>query len=427
MKEEFTSQIVKQEDTRATIKITIPSEIVNKTFNALYQNLAKQINVPGYRFRRAPKQAVLKAIGGQKVLQEDVGSALVNYYYPKALAKHQLVPINAEFQGMKPLEGQNYTFTINIELYPVVKLPKLEDIVIETKIEQVTDEMFSQKIEDLRMQNALYIPANGQSAQTPDIVYLQWLDDSEEGLLLIDLHTTQPEIAQQLEGKKIGETFNFSPTPDFLEALNKTSNLFDGLPFSSPQVTIKEIKTCILPKVNEDFAKILGFDSWVKAKKSLLKNLRTQLNEKGLQAQKDELLEKLATGTQTKIPKMLIEHHKELLLDELAHKLAKEGKNLEEHLNNLKSEHKYKDFEAQLEVEGIQQAKKDLVLEALVRELNITLGEKEFTKNLESVANSEGSTVNELKESRGQDWLNNYRFFLTCEKALEKLVGELSV
>ena len=426
MKEDFTSQVIKLGDARAQLKITIPNYIVTKTFNAVYQNIARQVNVLGYRPSKVPKQMVLEKIGGQKALQEEVRSALINYYYPKALEKHQLTPINAKFSSKLPLEGKDYVFDVDIELYPLVVLPKLEDIVLETKVEQVTEEVFNQNIESLRMQNALYVPVDNQAAKAKDIVYLQWLEDPDENILLIDLQTVQDGIIQQLEGRNIGEVFNFTLPPNFLEDLSKASNLFDNLPFLSSRVVVKDIKACVLPKSNEDLAKTLGFELWAEVEKDLFDTLQMRFDEQGFQAQKDELLEKLVAKTKTQPPEVFIEHHKEFLLDELAYELDQEGKSLEEHFNDLRKKNRYRDFVIQLEEEASMQAKRDLVLEAIVREQKINLNEEEFTNSLQRIADSEGSTISEFKESRGQDWLGNYHFFLTCEKALSEMVKEIT-
>ena len=424
MEEEFISKIIEQDEAQVKIKMIISTKVVDKNFTAIYRDMASQVKIPGYKPSKIPKQLVLKEMGGQEVLQEEVCNALVNYYTPKALEHHKLSPINVQVNSQHPIEGQDHIFYLEVDLYPRVILPKLEDIGIETKAEQITDDMVRQKLADLSMQNALYIPVDNQLAKDNDLVYLQWFNDSAQNLLPIDLHVAPTEVTQQLKGKGIGEVFNITLPTDFLEDLHSVNLFADP---SSPEVMIKEIKTCHLPQPDEDFAKTLGFDSWAETEKSLRKNLQEDLDEQVLQMQMDELLEKLVAKTETKLPKIFIEHHKNFLLEEFTHELNLNGqeKTLEEYLNQLKKENKYEAFIQDLEEEASKQTKKDLVLETLVIEQEITLSKEEFDQSLEYIANDEGITVSQLKQQKGQNWLTGYHFSLVSEKALLKAVQKL--
>ncbi len=422
MREEFTSQIIEQDETRAQIKVTIPIEIVNRTFHAIYQNIASQVRIPGYKPSKIPRQVVLKEIGGQKALQEEVYNALVNYYTPKVLEKHQITLIHVQVSKEQPIEGKEYVFSLGAELYPQVTLPKLQDIVIETKIEQVTEDMMGQRLAELSMQNAVYVPVDDLPAQEKDLIYLQWVSDPAENILPIDLYTAPPEVSQQLKGRNIDEVFNITLPPEFLEDLSN-SNLFADT--SSSEVIVKEIKACELPKPDEDFARTLGFDSWAETERKIRNSLQEDLDEEGLQMQIDELLEKLIAKTQTRLPKALTEHHKKFLLDEFTHELSEQEKTLEEYLVQLKKENKYDEFVQDLEAEANKQTKRDLVVETLIREQGITLTKEEFDQSLRHIANDEGITVHQLKQLKGQDWLNSYYSSLTYEKVLRTIVQKI--
>lgn len=426
------SQIVPQENARATLTLTIFASAVNMTFAKVYKNIVKQINIPNYQQSKVPKEVVLQQIGGKQVLQKEVRNALVNYYYPKALKEHKLNPIAAQVSNEQPWENKDYSFSVELELYPKVVLPNINQITIETEVEQVTNAVLSQEIEHLREQNVIYAPVgNGQVAQNNDLIYFTWLDDPHETILPVYLFTAPVEITKQIIGRKITEVFEVSFFPQFLEEESSLAYLLgDVLNLNIAQevkleLIVKDIKTWLLPEPNEDFAKTLGFSSWAETEKNLRNNLQMDFDKEGLEAQMDELLAKLIASTNFHVPSIFIEQHKKFLLEDIAKGLAEEGKDLQQYFEGLKKANEYKNFENNIEEEAKEQAKRDLVLEALVKQCNTTITQEEFDSGLLRLARNNNQTLLEFKTKQSKEWLNSYYFVLVQEKALRTSVQEL--
>lgn len=86
------SAIQKEDDGTIKLTITVPANIVKKTWDELVIEAVKQANLPGFRRGKAPKKLVEKNLDENK-FKEEVLRKLLPEYYTKALEEHKLRPI----------------------------------------------------------------------------------------------------------------------------------------------------------------------------------------------------------------------------------------------------------------------------------------------------------------------------------------------
>lgn len=86
------SALNKQPDGTIELTITIPVEVVKKTWEEVVEELAKNLTLPGFRKGKAPRKLVEKQLDSEKIKGE-VLKKLLPQGYTEAVQKHDLRPI----------------------------------------------------------------------------------------------------------------------------------------------------------------------------------------------------------------------------------------------------------------------------------------------------------------------------------------------
>lgn len=405
------TQLLEKETIRAKFTVTVPSDEVGKAFEATWSSLARQVKVPGFRPGKVPR-GVLEARVNKAELAEEVRELLVDTYYPQAVRELELLPIHAHFHAHPPSEGQEYTFAVEVELYPPVTLPELSEIVLDTEPRTVSDMMLQEAIEGLRRDHATLVPVE-RPAEATDFLVLEGVNS--ELNLPLDLERVSDSLAAQLIGKAMGETLelrlNDDPSPDQAPR--------------SLTVLIKDIKAKEKPAPDDEFAKTLGLESWSEAEAKLRDSLQQQLDAETFEEQVREFTDKLVAQTELAVPESMLQRRRHGLLHDLEHELGHQGLTIASYQAQLEQQGKREEFEGELNETALMRVKRDLVLEKLLELRGTTISDEEFEASLRYLAQRQRSAVQKVRKELGEEGLANYRFLLARNKALRETVREL--
>ena len=471
------TQMLERESIRAKFSVTVPADDVNKAYSVMLQSLGRQVKIPGFRPGRAPR-GVVEAKIGKDALAQEVRDALVETYYPQAVRELELFPVHAHFHAHEPVEGEDYSFEVEVDLYPEVELPNLGEIVIDNEAPQVSDEMIAETVEGLRRENAVLIPVD-RPAEPGDYVLVE--SQGTGSTLPIDLETVSPSLAEQFLGRSIGDALTLelgSPDEDedaededvedggALEAQAETSENVaeagevveteeagdegetgeveagaegaladsddeledsdeDNINPLAIDVVIRDIKAKEKPEVGDEFAQTLGFDSWEETETQIRRSLQAQLNEEAFEAQREEFMDKLTAESDFDLPLSLVNRRKRGLLENLARDLDARGIALRNYLEELDEKGNRDAFEGELDEAARNAVKRDLVLEKLMEVRGTALSDEEFSAAIRALAQFRETDATKLRRDLGEEGLANYRFMLTRDKAVRETVLEL--
>ncbi|MEX2542822.1 MAG: trigger factor [Trueperaceae bacterium] len=436
----------------ATVEVTVPAAEVDKTFDKVLRQLARQVKVPGFRPGKAPRGVLVKRVG-KEALEGEVREELIESSYQKALEQFELVPLHAHVHGGAPSEGQDFTFELHVDLYPEVVLGDLDELVIDSEGRKVDDEMVAATVARLQSENATMVPVD-RPAEAGDYLLVEMADsdDSEGGgsTMPIDLESVGDELAEQLIGRSAGELVTLRlaqpPAADSAEAAGGETDsdtpsaeadaaggdAGDSEEGSSTgeqvaptlDVRIKDVKAKEKPAADDEFAKTLGFDDWQETEARIRESLQAQLDEEVFEEQREEFVEKLMAGTTFELPRSLVQRRRGGLLENLTDDLKRRGMTLESYVGRLDENGGREEFERELQEAAEKGVRRDLVLERLLEQRGTRLSDAEFEASLSQLANQQGMDVDRLRRERGDDWLRNYRFLLTRDRALRETVAE---
>ena len=475
MSEAMSTQLLEKEGVSAKFSVTVEAKEVSKTFDQKMSQIIRQVNVPGFRPGKAPKGMVLKRIGGEEALQQEVREALVDYYYPRALQELELQAVHiSNLEAENPSSNEDYSFTLEVELYPETKLADTSEIIIDTDRELVTEEAYEETVLGLRNENAIQTPVDRPSAEN-DVLMVAF-EDSEENIFPMDLGQAGDKMSSQMLGKSIGDVVEIDlaqtltddaeaaeleageledADADALDAAAQadamaaqdaeadgdeaaTEDSSDDVSADSAEASaeeeamkpfklvIKDIKEKELPELDDDFAESLGLKTWAEVETNIRANLQNELDRKSFDAQLDEFIEKLVEGSEVDLPDSFVIQQKQQLLRELEGNLKKQGSTLNDFMLNLAEDEEEKaKFDSELDTQATFNVKRDLVLDAMLEARGTKMSDQEFESSIAYLAHSEQTTVKKLRKERGDDWFKNYRYLLTRQRALRDALDEI--
>ena len=209
-----------------TISIQLPVKQVTEKFQQMFRDVARQVNVPGFRQGKVPRR-LLEAQLGQGFLDEDVQNALMEEAIPEALAQLSLRPLSRpETRVIDFAEGKDFSFEVDIEVLPKIEFPAFADIQVEAEPKPtLSEEDVDRILDDLKVRHATLLPKpEGEGAALEDVAVIE-LEDGEPREILL---AQGSELSEQLVGHQVGETLSvtvesqpFSLTLTALKVLEK--------------------------------------------------------------------------------------------------------------------------------------------------------------------------------------------------------------
>jgi len=433
------ARIIEKHDVAATLEVTVPVGVVDATFERVLGTLARQLRLPGFRPGKVPRGVLIQKVGAD-ALAEEVRDALVDEHYPKAVQELGLTPVHAHTHADAPAQGAQFTFTVHADLYPEFTLADVDGITIDTAGAPIGDDDVAATVARLRDDHATLVPME-RPIEPGDVVYVETQGEGGGQAMPIDLERTEAHLVEQLLGRSVGEELvldlgvdpaaaSDAPAPVAAEGEGPADGAgAAGEPATAATrrnlaVKITDVKSKDRPDPDDAFAATLGFGAWVDVDAEIRRGLAVERERATLRAQRDELVEKLMAGTQLGLPASLVRRRQAHLLEDLAGDLQRRGLTMEAYLKRLEERGEREGFESELREAAERGVKRDLVLERLLEVRGVTVDDAELDAAIRHTALRERKDPVRFKRDAGEQWIENFRFLLARDKALDLLVRE---
>lgn len=403
------AEILERSGYRVKVRVEVPAEKVEASYQAMLKDLAPRVRVPGFRPGKAPLKVVEARLGREELLK-DLKKRLVEETYPEAVRELGLLPVAARVVEEELKEGEGFRYVAEVENYPEVKLPNWRGFALEVSPPEVTEEMVDRALEELRQRYAELVPVD-REAREGDHVFVR----TEEGAEFpIDLSKALPHVREALLGKRAGDVVMVPVLNDKGEKVREM------------RTEVLEVKTLELPELDEEFAKTLEAESLEDLKAKVRESLRRQAEAQHQEARERAFLEKLAEGLEADIPPSMVKAEERHLLEHLAEDLYRQGVSLEAYLKALEEKGELEKFKEELRQEALKRVRRSLAKERLAEELRPELTEEEWQAYLQAVARSYGLTLPELRREFGERGLERLRAAYLQDKAVRMALAELA-
>jgi trigger factor len=317
------------------VHVEIPREVVDAEIERHARGFSRTARIPGFRPGKAPTR-VVKQRFKERILHE-VAHDLIPQALDQALRERGVEAVETpDVRDVTVEEGQPLTFTASFETVPPFEAGDYTALSLSRPSVRVEDEVVSQALEALRGRAARYDPVEDRGIEMGDTVTVdlvrRWVSapDERPDSAMPETHTdvtvelgaktNPPGFDEQLIGLAAGATKTFLIHYPGDYAITELAGR--DVSFA---VTVKSIRRCRLPELDDEFAKDLGTFETLDA---LRAQVRTDLEHEARQAAnrqiRAQLMTQVARWIPFDVPRPLVERDLDRRVEALARRLIDE-------------------------------------------------------------------------------------------------------
>lgn len=369
------------EPTKVKLTVTVEPEELNPYLDAARKEIAKQVNVPGFRKGHVPGKIIDQRIGFAAVAGEAVNDA-VPELYSKALDEKKIRPMaQPEFDVQDVPQSANdetkLKFTATVERRPDIELPEIDSLEIAISKPEVKDEDVDKRLETLRQRFGTLVGVDRPAAKGDfaNIDLTAEIDgetvDSQEGVSYeLGSNTMLDGLDEALDGLSAGEETTFEGTLEAGEHEGQKATV---------KVKVNSVKAEELPELNDEFASEASeFDTLDELKADIRKAAAQDAEGRQATEARDAFIAKLQEGLEIPVPKGV------------------KANMVEEQLKGMTPdpEKATKEQKAQAEETVEKDLRDQMVLDALAEKLDVQVSQSDVFNFLASIAQQYGMDPN---------------------------------
>ncbi|MFV2071072.1 MAG: trigger factor [Thermoanaerobaculales bacterium] len=252
------------------------AEVVDRERKQIVRSIRNKARVPGFRPGKAPEPAVRARFAVE--IRDELQEHLTNLLWDEVLKEESgLHPItHPQVSDLEFADDGRFRFTAKVEVRPSYDLPELGSLDLPEVNLEVRDAELDAELEKIQEEQAIWEPADEETAADGMLVEADLIGALEEGddepytendaRFIIGSDAAPAEISAALQGAKVGEVRTAKKVlPDDLEDAERAGKTL------CYTVTVKTLKRKVLPDIDDDLAAAIGLES--------LEQLRERISE----------------------------------------------------------------------------------------------------------------------------------------------------
>ena len=421
-------QVEKLEHNMAKLTVEVAAEDVEKALQAAYLKQRKQINIPGFRKGKVPRQMIEKMYGPE-VFYDVAANNMIPNAYAKAYDESELdIVSQPKIEVVQMEKGKPFIFTAEVATKPEVTLGDYKGLKVDKVSTRVTQKEVDEEIEKERERNARTIEVTDRAVQDKDEVTLDFegfVDGvafeggkGEDYPLTIGSGSFIPGFEEQLIGAEIDKEVEVNVT--FPKEYHSEELAGKDATF---KCTVHTIKAKELPELDDEFASEVSECETMDAYRAeVKKNIKERKERTGKEKKENQAVDQAIENAQMDIPEAMIEFQVRQMADDFARRIQQQGLTVEQYFQftGMTAEKMLEEMRPQAE----KSIKTRLVLEAIVKAENIEVSDERVEEELTKMAEAYQMEVEKLKEFMGENEKKQIKEDLAVQEAITLLVNE---
>lgn len=421
-------QVEKLEHNMAKLTVEVAAEDVEKALQAAYLKQRKQINIPGFRKGKVPRQMIEKMYGPE-VFYDEAANNMIPDAYAKAYDESELdIVSQPKIEVVQMEKGKPFIFTAEVATKPEVTLGDYKGLKVDKVSTRVTQKEVDEEIEKERERNARTIEVTDRAVQDKDEVTLDFegfVDGvafeggkGEDYPLTIGSGSFIPGFEEQLIGAEIDKEVEVNVT--FPKEYHSEELAGKDATF---KCTVHTIKAKELPELDDEFASEVSECETMDAYRAeVKKNIKERKERTGKEKKENQAVDQAIENAQMAIPEAMIEFQVRQMADDFARRIQQQGLTVEQYFQftGMTAEKMMEEMRPQAE----KSIKTRLVLEAIVKAENIEVSDERVEEELTKMAEAYQMEVEKLKEFMGENEKKQIKEDLAVQEAITLLVNE---
>ena len=389
------------------ISVTVPAEEVNAALNAAAREVGASVMLPGFRKGKAPVSVIEKRFAGEVLSR--ASETLVERRVADILKEEDIKPLSRlDYNGDQITRGKDFNFSFSFETLPDdIRLPEdLSALSVEMDSSEATEEeveAFTRRL--LKSTATLEEVKEARLPENGDIVTID-VDGDVEGKSVpgMKVENYSIQLSEPAEGKELSELDNIirglhageegtgtmvCPEDHIDESLRgKTVNL---------RVKLNKISREILPELDEDYAKKLGFPDLAALKKMLADQASHNKVASARSAAEQKLIASALEGQDFPLPEAVVKNQQVEYENEIREYLSQQG------LDKAAIDESVKNMEGEIRTRGEERARVQVFLTALARREKLEVSAQEVDMQIMQMAREYKQDFRKLREALYQN------------------------
>ena len=389
------TSVDKLSDTRVKLNVSVPFDELGKEIDQAYKAIAQQVNIPGFRRGKAPRQLIDARFGRGPILEQVVNDMLPTRY-EQALAENEINPLGQpEIEVTKIEDNDVVEFTAEVDVRPEIEVPDFSKISVKVPELKLDDEAVDAELDTLRERFG-ELKDTKRKLKTDDyaIIDLEATVDGEkldeasaEGLTYrVGADDLMKGLDTALRGMKTDEDNEFESEIKYGEHKGEKATV---------KVHVQQTKERKLPELDDDFAQMASeFDTVEELRNSTREQVEENAKAKQAADIRDEVLKAALAESTFALPESVVDEqvHNQLhqLLGQMAHDenafaqlLEAQGTTREE-------------FDKQSREQAEESVRTQLFLDAVAEQEQPEVSQQELTDHILFTAQSYGMDPNQF-------------------------------
>lgn len=360
--------------------LELEAEKAMRAYETACRRLSHQVNIPGFRKGKAPRNIIEKNLGVEFIKQEAL-ERLVPELLKQAITEEDLDLITepqidkCDFEFNQPLKLQ-----AKFEVRPEVKLGDYKNISVEVPEAKLPEDALERALKSIADSKASLAPIPARPVKEGDTVLVNFecfvdgklIDGGKADGLVLEVKEGMflEGFTTQLIGKEPGQKFDIDVK--FPTEYRNSDIAGKDAHF---KVELTEIRERTTPDINDELAKAVGQENLAGLEEALKERLNEEVMQENEARSQRKVVEAIVAASEVDIPETMIERERDLLLQQIRRYVEQNGQTWDDYQQNPEFE-KTRESKAG---EARQRVLTSLVLGAIVRaeQMNVTMEEME--------------------------------------------------
>ena len=437
-----TKEVTRLENSAVKLTATISKEEVAAGYSKNLAKYAKNVQLPGFRKGKVPPKVLEQKYGDS--LKQEALADLIDESLNQIFAEEDAKDIRPLPYSQPRLENdkipefstdKDLVFTVVYDVFPTVEVKDFSKIEVKEPQCEVGEKELNEELKAIQERNAMVIDKkDGDPVEKDNIVTIDYSELNDDGSVVdgskregfvftVGTGENIYKIDDDIMGMKKGDTKEITKTyaKDDADAdlAGKTKKI---------SVTVKAIKVRDLPALDDDLAQDVNekYKTLDDLKKDITKGLEANLKRKIEEVKSQSLLDQLVEKNPIVLPASMVAAENEHRWTMMAQQFRTTPEQLEKMVaaSGQTKESMLEQWAGNAE----KMLKARLVVDALLREKNISVTPEEVESEYAKLAEESGTSVEEIKKYYDEPRAKEYIIDEIKEKKLfEELYKQVKV
>ena len=373
-----------------------------KAYEVACRQVSHRLNIPGFRRGKAPRNIVERTVGVDFLKREALENLVPEVLGQVIMDEKLDIITEPQLESYEFELGEPLKLNASFEVRPEVKLGNYRELKVDVPQAKLPEDALDRALNNLAEARSTLQAVDARPVAQGDTLLLDFEcfvdgqlvpDGKAEGVLLeVKEGNFLPGFCDQLVGKEPGKEANV--VAKFPDNYRKSELAGKEGAF---KVSIKEIRTRVLPEINEDFAKSINQESVDTLKAALNERMEAEIQQENEARSQKAIVDAVVAAADVQIPDSMIDRETNLLLQHLKRMVEDNGRSWESFVNTKE----YPDIYKEKKGEANQRVRTSLVLGAVVRAENMAVTEEEAAPFLAELISRYNVPVERVRQDEG--------------------------